>query len=533
VYLCASPNRTLYYRQQCVLTTAWQRFSLTTPNLTAVGWFFELGTDLRDASQAATPAQTIFAWGGQVELGGTMSAYVPTAATANGAPRFDYHPVSHALRGLLLEEARTNLLAPSLPSASWSVQNVTLTPNFDIAPDGTNSAVRMANTTSTTFHGVQRAFTIIASQPYTVSVYAKAAEIRYLQIIFDSAPNPAGAWATFDLLAGVVSGAPTGGSGAVAINPFINYVGNGWYRIGFTSTMSTYTTGRFSLNNSNVPNYGFYSPTYAGAATDGVLIWGCQVEAGTFSTSHIPTTTAVLGRALETCVMPLGAWFNAAAGTLFAEISLPQVLTTGSNIEFVNMDQGSSADIMGLRQAGGQAAGQVSVWVANANVLSLAIAGNLAVGTNRLAFTYNRASLAVAGLANGGAIASGVATGLPTPTRMTFGSGRNTPINGYLRRVAYWGRVLADAELQAATIRPTSASGIAIDASTIGEAVPANGTFSRVRFGSTTGPTWTTGTALPLAAEPVGSVYSRVGGAVGATLYVSRGGGTWAAVAGV
>jgi predicted MPP superfamily phosphohydrolase len=31
----------------------------------------------------------------------------------------------------------------------------------------------------------------------------------------------------------------------------------------------------------------------------------------------------------------------------------------------------------------------------------------------------------------------------------------------------------------------------------------------------------------------VGSLYSRVGGAVGATLYVSRGAGVWAAVAGV
>lgn len=46
-------------------------------------------------------------------------------------------------------------------------------------------------------------------------------------------------------------------------------------------------------------------------------------------------------------------------------------------------------------------------------------------------------------------------------------------------------------------------------------------------------PTWTTGSAAPAATAPVGSIYSRVGGVVGATLYVSRGGGTWTAVAGV
>lgn len=58
-------------------------------------------------------------------------------------------------------------------------------------------------------------------------------------------------------------------------------------------------------------------------------------------------------------------------------------------------------------------------------------------------------------------------------------------------------------------------------------------TASAVQTGTTSGPTWTSGTAAPSATEPVGSLYSRVGGAVGATLYVSRGSGTWAAVAGV
>ena len=51
--------------------------------------------------------------------------------------------------------------------------------------------------------------------------------------------------------------------------------------------------------------------------------------------------------------------------------------------------------------------------------------------------------------------------------------------------------------------------------------------------GATASPDWTSGAGAPAATKPVGSLYSRVGGALGATLYVSRGGGTWAAVAGV
>lgn len=57
--------------------------------------------------------------------------------------------------------------------------------------------------------------------------------------------------------------------------------------------------------------------------------------------------------------------------------------------------------------------------------------------------------------------------------------------------------------------------------------------IGQMQIFGTSGPTWTSGTTAPSSTQPVGSLYSRVGGAVGATLYVSRGAGTWAAVAGV
>ena len=47
------------------------------------------------------------------------------------------------------------------------------------------------------------------------------------------------------------------------------------------------------------------------------------------------------------------------------------------------------------------------------------------------------------------------------------------------------------------------------------------------------GPSWTSGSAVPAATQPKGSLYTRTGGAVGSTLYVSQGAGTWNAVAGV
>jgi hypothetical protein len=68
----------------------------------------------------------------------------------------------------------------------------------------------------------------------------------------------------------------------------------------------------------------------------------------------------------------------------------------------------------------------------------------------------------------------------------------------------------------------------------IGHTYVAAGSFTQVTVGSTTGPTWTTGSGVPSSTQPVGSLYSRVSTwAAGATLYVSKGAGAWTAVASV
>jgi hypothetical protein len=81
VYLFVSPQ-TPFYTTACVLTTSWQRFVVTTPALTAGIHYFQLGAQLSDAQQAATPAQTIYAWGAQIEQGGFATSYTPTTAAA-------------------------------------------------------------------------------------------------------------------------------------------------------------------------------------------------------------------------------------------------------------------------------------------------------------------------------------------------------------------------------------------------------------------------------------------------------------------
>lgn len=79
-YICVNPTR--FSSPRLTLTTQWQRFTFTTPTLTAANWAFIIGTDLADATQTSTPAQTIYAWGAQVEALPNMSSHIPTTSAS-------------------------------------------------------------------------------------------------------------------------------------------------------------------------------------------------------------------------------------------------------------------------------------------------------------------------------------------------------------------------------------------------------------------------------------------------------------------
>jgi hypothetical protein len=86
IYLSANIGGAPFYSTLATVTTAWQRYTFTTPALTAATWFFVIGTDTRDAAQLATPAQTVHMWGAQVELGAFASSYIATTAANRNTP---------------------------------------------------------------------------------------------------------------------------------------------------------------------------------------------------------------------------------------------------------------------------------------------------------------------------------------------------------------------------------------------------------------------------------------------------------------
>jgi hypothetical protein len=177
-----------------------------------------------------------------------------------------------------------------------------------------------------------------------------------------------------------------------------------------------------------------------------------QAQTG-FATSYIPTTTTALTRAADVAsVNTLSPWYNASAGTLFAEFALTQPASGGN--QFLarfsdNSYNNSIADNViatGFAQLATASGGVFDGTASTAGVVS-------ANTTTKFAGAYAANDLAAC--KDGGTVAVDPSATIPSGlTRFDLGSdhaGANRVKAGYLRRISYWPRRLANAELQSIT----------------------------------------------------------------------------------
>lgn len=82
VYVFATPDGSTYHRTACSVTTTWSRCLVENKTLTALNWNPSIGVDLRDAGQSAQSAQTVYAWGYQINTGAVAAPYCPTTSAA-------------------------------------------------------------------------------------------------------------------------------------------------------------------------------------------------------------------------------------------------------------------------------------------------------------------------------------------------------------------------------------------------------------------------------------------------------------------
>jgi hypothetical protein len=239
---------------------------------------------------------------------------------ASGAPRFDHNPVTGESLGLLVEEARTNLVTSSTDLTTWSITNAAATREAMTGPEGF-----VANYTKLTlgvFTGSSGYVYKIPSPTspsvfYTASIYAKAGTCRYIGI--SSQNYDSNSWGTyFDLETGTV----TQNRGSTAYS--IASVGSGWYKLSIGKDVGTGGSGPnftiFPLTVA-VPTNGpsnNIQPQYVGNG-EYLHVWAPQFEAGAFPTSYIPTTGSTVTRAADVASVPTTGWIDPTGGTIIAD----------------------------------------------------------------------------------------------------------------------------------------------------------------------------------------------------------------------
>jgi hypothetical protein len=196
-----------------------------------------------------------------------LPGFHATQATAGSRPIYGIVPVG----------GRRNLLTftEQFDNAAWVKAQTTVTANAATAPDGTLTADRIVETATTNAHGVYAAFTYGSGLTYTATVYAKAAERSWVYLGADTA---AGEAVFFDLSgSGAVGSAGTGYTGT------ITSVGNGWFRCQVVFAQATALPPNFFVVGASTGNG---TTSYAGNASNGILIWGAQLETGSTATAY-------------------------------------------------------------------------------------------------------------------------------------------------------------------------------------------------------------------------------------------------------
>jgi hypothetical protein len=263
-------------------------------------------------------SDSFYVWGAQLNEGSTAKDYLPTTDRLDIA-RIDYSSGSGAL---LLEPQRTNLAFPSSNSSTnFSLVNTSFLASQINGLSGTLSGALISETVATGIHyyGLTNGISVTLGTAYTFSIYLKKGNGGTAPDIIQLTFNSGGfgsVYANFNISTGIV----TLQSGVVAT---ISEGVNGYYRCSITATATSTnaSTGAvigFANNNPTSSRL----PSYVGLTTSNFFYDGFQLEAGSYATSYIPTTTAAVTRNADVISKTgIADLIGQTEGTMFVECS--------------------------------------------------------------------------------------------------------------------------------------------------------------------------------------------------------------------
>ena len=340
---------------------------------------------------------------------------------SNNEPRIDF--LNDSKGALKLEPSRSNLLPYSVDYSQddWAKSNVTLTSDFAVAPDGTNTASKILATASDS--SLQDTTSITSGTTYTFSVYLKTT--------------------SGTLNTNISLGSPafpdTEGDGGRTKQIIVT---NTWQRFTITSTAD-------ATANSGIGVGGFISFSTG----EEVLVWGAQLEEGSYPTSYIPTQGSISTRVADACsqIVPDGI-IGQTEGTLFYDGYFGNEATE----VYLFLQNGASSavsDSIYLQRDNNAIAFNVYT---GATLQSFIVGGSFTIGQRvKIAAAYKANDFVL--YVNGVQIGTDNTGSVPTCDTLQFASYRGLPTNAeYINvkgsnQAQLYNTRLSNAELQALT----------------------------------------------------------------------------------
>ncbi len=331
---------------------------------------------------------------------------------ANDVPRFDHDPVAGAALGLLIEEARENLLFRSeeFDNVYWSKNGTSVTANQGVAPDGTTTADLFTADDGVNDSAFRVVAGVDADSDYTLSVWIALAP---------GSDTPAADGNVNLVLFGDLVATVSNNIGSDVTSLFQRFSVTGT-----TNGAPTNFTAQVGLIQS-------------GDSGVKLLVWGAQVEKGSFPTSYISTTSSTVTRSADVCSTTDLSWFNAdGPGTFYVQASQPGV---APNAFLLAISDGTSNNRIVMLQNG-----------VNKTQFFMADGGDTQVGLNDLvdwaADTEKKAAFAFA-TNDAASYTDGTQTGtdssvtLPSGLDVFYAGAGETGAaqwNGHIAEIRYW-----------------------------------------------------------------------------------------------
>lgn len=385
-----------------------------------------------DFTTSALDSRVSFARSGNIATVVNASGFISDINA--DLPRFDHDPVTFACKGLLIEQASTNILPQSEFATGWYLSGASLASVSVANPRGTATSVAIVEDNST---GLHYAFAIGLSiittgVVYTTSVYAKPNGRNFLEVQTSSTMGSVIAY--FNLQTGAASNLSAG------VSAKATPAGNGWFRCSVTCAATSTGTGQVYFITATAAG----TDSYLGDGASGVLVFGAQVEVSDFATSYIPTTTTAETRNADIASITgtnFSGFWRAGKGSAVVRA---RPSTISGICPVVQFDDATADNIISLR--GNTSNPELYVKSGGVDQAQIDAGSIVADARYRLSGAWATNSCA-ASFNSGEPVLDGVAT-IPTVTQARLGSDGTNYLNGHLEAIEYYDERIPNSALQ-------------------------------------------------------------------------------------